>query len=83
MRRYYNHNVNDRFFMVGDLVLNNKHKTNMMHKLYSPWEGPFIVKTVTQPGSLAMPCSSHTHTAPMPCVTVNRLARARDSAIHY
>ena len=50
VRRYYNRNINDRFFMVGDLVLNNKHKTNMMHKLYSPWEGPFIVKAATQLG---------------------------------
>ena len=24
MRRYYNRNVNDRFFMVGDLVLSKK-----------------------------------------------------------
>ena len=45
--RYYNHNVNDRFFVVGDLVLCRKHKTNGMHKLSSPWEGLFIVKAVT------------------------------------
>jgi len=36
MRRYYNHNVNNRFFMVGDLVLHKKQKTNGMHKLSSP-----------------------------------------------
>ena len=24
LRRYYNHNVNDRFFVVGDLVLRRK-----------------------------------------------------------
>ncbi|XP_066365207.1 uncharacterized protein [Miscanthus floridulus] len=36
MRRYYNRNVNDRFFMVGDLVLRKKQKTNRMHKLSSP-----------------------------------------------
>ena len=47
MRRYYNRNINDRFFMVEDLVLHKKQKTNGMHKLSSPWEGPFIVKTVT------------------------------------
>jgi len=44
MRRYYNRNVNDRFFMVGDLVLRKKQKTDGMHKLSSPWEGPLIVK---------------------------------------
>ena len=36
LRRYYNHNVNDRFFMVGDLVLHRKEKTDEMHKLSSP-----------------------------------------------
>ena len=36
MRRYYNCNVNDRFFMVGDLVLHKKQKTDGMHKLSSP-----------------------------------------------
>ena len=51
LRRYYNRNVNDRFFVVGDLVLRKKHKTDGMHKLSSPWGGPFIVKAVTQPGS--------------------------------
>ena len=51
MRRYYNRNVNDRFFMVGDLVPRKKQKTNRMHKLSSPWEGPFIVKAVTRLGS--------------------------------
>ncbi|XP_066341956.1 uncharacterized protein [Miscanthus floridulus] len=47
MRRYYNRNVNDRFFVVGDLVLRKKQKTDGMHKLSLPWEGLFIVKAVT------------------------------------
>jgi hypothetical protein len=47
MQRYYDHNVNNRFFMVRDLVLRKKYKTDGMHKLFSPWEGPFIVKVVT------------------------------------
>ena len=51
MRRYYNCNVNYRLFMVRDLVLHKKQKTDRMHKLSSPWEGPFIVKEVTQLGS--------------------------------
>ena len=36
MRRYYNRNVNDRFFIVGDLLLHKKQKTDGMHKLSSP-----------------------------------------------
>ena len=51
LRKYYNRNVNDQFFVVGDLVLCRKQITDGMHKLSSPWEGPFIVKAVTQPGS--------------------------------
>jgi hypothetical protein len=51
LQRYYNHNVQDRFFVVGDLVLNRKQKTEGMHKLSSPWEGPYIVKAVTRPMS--------------------------------
>ena len=36
MRRYYNYNVNDQFFVVEDLVLRKKQKTDGMHKLSSP-----------------------------------------------
>ena len=36
VRRYYNHNINDRFFVVGDLVLHKQPKTDGMHKLSSP-----------------------------------------------
>ena len=51
LRRYYNRNVNDQFFVVEDLVLHRKQKTDGMHKLSSHWEGPFIVKAVTRLGS--------------------------------
>ena len=34
MQRYYNRNINDQFFMVGDLVLHKKLKTDGMHKLF-------------------------------------------------
>jgi hypothetical protein len=44
LRRYYNRNVKDRFFMVGDLVLRRKQKTERLHKLASHWEGPYMVK---------------------------------------
>jgi hypothetical protein len=36
LRKYYNRNVHDRSFMVGDLVLHRKQKTDGMHKLSSP-----------------------------------------------
>jgi hypothetical protein len=43
LRKYYNKNVKERFFMVGDLVLKWKMNQDGMHKLSSPWEGPFEV----------------------------------------
>ena len=51
LRRYYNKNIKEQFFMVGDLVL--KWKTNQagVHKLATPWEGPFMIKEVTRPTS--------------------------------
>ena len=49
--RYYNQNVKDCSFAVGDLVLRGKQKTEGLHKLSSPWEGPYVVKEVTRPGS--------------------------------
>ena len=49
--RYYNRNIKGRSFAVGDLVLHRKQKTKGMHKLSSPWEGPYVVKEVTRPGS--------------------------------
>jgi hypothetical protein len=38
-------------FNVGDLVLRRIQNTKGLHKLSSPWEGPFIVAKVTGPGS--------------------------------
>ena len=51
LRRYYNRNVKGRSFTIGDLVLRRKQKTEGLHKLSSPWEGPYVVKEVTRPGS--------------------------------
>ena len=51
LRRYYNQNVKGRSFAVDDLVLRRKQKTEGMHKLSSPWEGPYVVREVTRPGS--------------------------------
>ena len=49
--RYHNHNIKGHSFAVGDLVLRRKQKTEGMHKLSFPWEGPYVVKEVTRPGS--------------------------------
>jgi len=49
--RYYNRNIKGRSFAVGNLVLCRKQKTEGMHKLSSTWDGPYVVKEVTRPGS--------------------------------
>jgi hypothetical protein len=51
IRRYHNHNVKERSFHVGDLVLQGIQNTEGLHKLSSPWEGPFSITKVTGPGS--------------------------------
>ena len=51
LRTYYNCNIKGRSFSIGDLNLRRKQKTEGMHKLSSPWEGPYMVKEVTRLGS--------------------------------
>jgi hypothetical protein len=51
LRKYYNRNVKERFFGLEDLVLKWKTNQDDMHKLSSPWEGPFEVIEVTRPTS--------------------------------
>jgi hypothetical protein len=51
IRRYHDRNVKERSFNVGDLVLRRIQNTGGLHKLSSPWEGPFTVARVTEPGS--------------------------------
>jgi hypothetical protein len=51
LRRYYNKNVQEHFFVVGDMVLKWKTSQDGVHKLATPWEGPYIVKVVTRPTS--------------------------------
>jgi hypothetical protein len=51
IRRYHDRNVKERSFNVGDLVLHRIQNTEGLHKLSSPWEGPFTVAKVTGPGS--------------------------------
>ena len=51
IRRYHDRNVKERSFNVGDLVLHHIQNTARLHKLKSPWEGPYSVSKVTGPGS--------------------------------
>jgi hypothetical protein len=51
LRRYHDRNVRETFFHVGDLVLRHIQKTDGMHKLSAPWEGPFIVTEVISPST--------------------------------
>jgi transposase InsO family protein len=46
LRRYHDRNVKETSFNVGDLVLRRIQKTDGMHMLSAPWEGPFIVTEV-------------------------------------
>jgi hypothetical protein len=50
-RCYNDRNVKERSFNIGDLVLRRIQNTEGLHKLSSPWEGPFTVAKVTGPGS--------------------------------
>ena len=51
LRWYHDRTVKHRSFEAGDLVLRRKQDLKDVHKLASPWEGPFIVKSVSRPGS--------------------------------
>jgi hypothetical protein len=51
IRRYHDRNIKEHSFNVGDLVLRRIRNTEGLHKLSSPWEGPFTVAKVTGPGS--------------------------------
>jgi hypothetical protein len=46
LRRYHDRNVRETSFNVCDLVLRHIQNTDGMHKLSTPWEGPFIVTEV-------------------------------------
>jgi hypothetical protein len=51
IRCYHDRNVKERSFNVGDLILRRIQNTEGLHKLSSPWEGPFTVAKVTALGS--------------------------------
>jgi hypothetical protein len=51
IRRYHDRNIKERSFNIGDLVLHRIQNTEGLHKLSSPWEGPYSISKVTGPGS--------------------------------
>jgi hypothetical protein len=51
LRRYHEHNIRERSFSVGDIVLRRIQSTKGMHKLSTPWECPFIVMEVVSPST--------------------------------
>jgi hypothetical protein len=51
IRRYHDRNMREQPFDIGDLVLYRIQDEFGLHKLNSRWEGPFVVKQVTRPGS--------------------------------
>jgi hypothetical protein len=51
IRCYHDRNVKEHSFNVGDPVIHHIQNTEGLHKLSSPWEGPFSICKVTGPGS--------------------------------
>jgi hypothetical protein len=51
LRCYHDRNMRERTFNVGDVVLRRIQSTKGMHKLFAPWEGPFIVMEVVSPST--------------------------------
>jgi hypothetical protein len=52
--RYHDRNVKKTSFNVGDLALRCIQKTDGMHKLSAPWEGPFIITEVINPSTYCL-----------------------------
>jgi hypothetical protein len=61
IRRYHDRNVKERSFNVGDLVLRRIQNTEGLHKLSSPWEGPFSISKVIGPGSYRLQTRRRRH----------------------
>jgi hypothetical protein len=53
LRCYHDCNIRETSFNVGDLVLRRIQKTDGMHKLSAPCEGPFIVTEVISSSNIA------------------------------
>ena len=51
LRRYHSRRVWGQAFNVGDLVLCLVQSNKNCHKLSLPWEGPYVIAEVLQPGT--------------------------------
>ena len=51
LHRYHERKIEGRILEVGDLVLLRTQSTKEKHKLSPPWEGPYTVTKVIQPGT--------------------------------
>ena len=65
LRKYHDRNIQERSFNIGDLVLRRTQNASRRHKLMSPWEGPFVVKEVTRPGSFCLAYEDRTEALPV------------------
>ena len=51
LRRYHERKIRGRILEVGDLMLRRTQSTKEKHNLSPPWEGPYMVIEVIQPGA--------------------------------
>ena len=51
LHRYHERKIRGRILEVDDLVLRRTQSTKKKHKLSPPWEGPYTVTEVIQPGT--------------------------------
>ena len=51
LRRYHERKIRGRILKVEDLMLRRTQSTKEKHKLSPPWEGPYTVTEVIQPGA--------------------------------
>ena len=65
IRRYHDKHVRKCSLNVGDMALRRIQNPKQAHKLTSPWEGPFIVREVIQPGTY---CLQWANSDPVPNV---------------
>ena len=54
LRWYHSRRVRGRAFNVGDLVLHLVQSNKNRHKLSPPWEGPYVIVEVLQPGTYTL-----------------------------
>ena len=51
LRRYHERKIRGRVLEVSDLVLRRTQSMKEKHKLSPPWEGPYTVTELIQPGA--------------------------------